>query len=477
MDILEVHKKLCAKEISPVELTEQCLSAAKQSSHNSFISLLEDLAVQTAREAESRIFKQGPKTYLDGIPFSLKDLFLTEGIRTTGGSMILYNYVPAYDGYVSEQLRKAGGVLVGKASCDEFGMGSTNENTCFGSVSHPLDSQFVSGGSSGGSAVNIADGSSFYSIGTDTGGSSRLPANFCGLTALKPTYGRISRYGQIAYASSLDQAAPIARTVSDMACVMKYLTEYDSRDSTNCSLGSLDVVEELVNTREKNLVGKKIGMSGKLIEQCDPQVRASLEKSLQLFREAGATIVELSDFQYLEYSISTYYIIATSEASSNLSQYDGIHYGFRDFHAQDLEQVYKGSRSKGFGPEVKRRILLGTYSLSAGYFDAYYKKACQVRRLIKEEWEEKLRLCDAIFFPVCISTAFPKGQVNKDSIVKMYESDLFTVSVNLAGLPSLALPCGRGENNLPTGFQLIGKPFEEKELLKIGRSFELAYGL
>ena len=471
MDILAAHRQLKEGKISPVELTGQCLQQIKVSSNNSFISILEDLALEAAKEAENRIHKEGPKTYLDGIPFSLKDLFITKGIRTTAGSMMLYNYIPPYDGYVSEKLKLAGGVLVGKVGCDEFGMGSTNENTPFGPVLNPVDPKFVAGGSSGGSAASVAEGSCFYSMGTDTGGSVRLPANFCGLVGLKPTYGRISRYGQIAYASSLDQTSPIARSVSDMACILRQLTEHDCRDSTNIPLGEMNVVEEVANTKPEYLVGKKIGINYSLIEACDPQVKKSLDQAINQLQLAGVELVDI-DLAHLKYAVSTYYIVATSEASSNLARYDGIHYGLRAGSEGNLEQSYKNSRSRGFGAEVKRRILLGTYSLSSGYFDAYYKKACKVRRLIYCDFRQAFNACDAVLLPVGSSTASPLGDAIKDP-VKMYMNDLYTIPVNLAGFPGLAIPFGKGENSLPTGFQLVGKAFSEQHLLQMGRAFEL----
>ena len=470
MDIWGAHQKLKTGEISPVDLTRQCLERAQTSTNNSFISIVEDLALEQAQTAEKRIHKSGPKSFLDGIPFSLKDLFITKGIRTTAGSMILYNYIPPYDGYVAEKLQSAGGVLVGKVGCDEFGMGSTNENTPFGSVANPLNSQFVVGGSSGGSAASVVEGSGLYSIGTDTGGSIRLPANFCGLVGLKPTYGRISRYGQIAYASSLDQAAPLAQSVSDMACILENLTEHDYRDSTNAPLGKMQLVEDIMQTKLEYLKGKKIGICYDFIEACNPQVKSSLQRAIEQFEAAGVEFVEV-DLEYLKHAVSAYYIVATSEASSNLARYDGILYGLRVSSKGDLHQTYKNSRSQGFNDEVKRRILLGTYSLSSGYVDAYYKKACKVRRLIYNDFQQAFQNCDAIFSPVCASTALPVGQALKDP-VKMYMNDLYTVPVNLAGLPGLALPFGSGENDLPTGFQLIGKSFGEKKILQIGRAFE-----
>ena len=473
MDILTAHKKLKSKEISPLDIIRECLHKAKSSHHNSFISLLEDFSLKAAQNVQAKIQKEGPQSYLAGIPFSLKDLFITKNIRTTAGSMMLYNYIPPYDGYVSERLKEAGGVLMGKVGCDEFGMGATNENTPFGPVSNPIDPKFVAGGSSGGSAASVAEGSSFYSIGTDTGGSTRIPANFCGLVALRPSYGRISRYGQIAHASSLDQASPIGKSVNDMSCILEALTEYDNRDSTNAPSCKINVVEDVSQTQVEYLKGKKIGVNYELIEGCNPLVKASLKKAMKHFEEAGAEFIEV-DLKHLKYSLSSYYIISSSEASSNLARFDGIHCGVRDFSKEGLEQTYRSSRSKGFGNEVKKRVLLGTYSLSSGYYDAYYKKACQVRKLIYNDFQEAFKICDVIFFPVSPYTAPLIGTAVHDP-VKIFQADAYTIPASLAGLPGLALPFGKGENNLPTGFQLIGKIFGEKDLLQTGRAFELIY--
>ena len=438
MDIFLAHQQLQAKALSPVELTQQCLQQAKSSPHNSFISLLEDLARETAQAAERRIYQHGPQGYLDGIPFNLKDLFISQAIRTTAGSLSLYNYIPPYQGYVSEKLQAAGGILLGKTGCDEFGMGSSNENTPFGPVLNPHNPQFVAGGSSGGSAASIAEGASLYSMGTDTGGSVRLPANFCGLVGLKPTYGRISRYGQIAYASSLDQAAPMGNSVSDMACILEALTEHDPRDSSNAPLGKMHLAQKVFTTPPEYLAGKKIGISDSLMQDCAPLVKKSLMQALQQFSQNGATLVEV-ELKHLKYSVSSYYIVATSEASSNLARFDGIHYGLRSCGAHDsqqtsLEATYRQSRSQGFGAEVKRRILLGTYALSAGHYDAYYKKACQVRRLISRDFQQAFACCDAIFSPVCATTAPRLGECVQNPI-KMYTNDLYTIPANLAGLP------------------------------------------
>jgi aspartyl-tRNA(Asn)/glutamyl-tRNA(Gln) amidotransferase subunit A len=473
-NIYKNHSDLKNKKISSLELTKECLKRAYESKNNTFISITEDASLVDAKIADEEIAKSGPKSTLHGIPYSLKDLFITKGIRTTAGSKILFNYVPPYDGYVSSSLKSAGGILIGKTSLDEFGMGSTNENSAFGIVKNPLNANKVPGGSSGGSAASVAEGSSFFSMGTDTGGSSRLPANFCGLVGFKPSYGRVSRYGQIAYASSLDQAAPMANTTLDIACVMEHITKKDYHDGTNVNLGAMKLVEELLSITESHLKGKKIGISQALIDGCAPDIKIELSKALDHLKKTGAELVEVS-LPNLKHCVAAYYIIATCEASTNLSRYDGIHFGLRKAHKGNLEDTYIESRSYGFGDEVKKRIILGTFSLSSGYYDAYYSKACKVRRLIYNDFMESFKKCDMIFSPVCASTAFDIG-VGPSDPVQMYMNDLYTIPANLAGLPAIALPFGKGADGMPTGFQLIGKQFGDAELLKVGHAFDVSTG-
>ncbi len=473
-NIYKLHHLLKNKKVSSTELTQHCLKNAFAAKNNSFISITEDLALIEAQNADQEIAKSGLKSTLHGIPYSLKDLFVTKGIRTTAGSKILFNYIPPYDGYVSKAFKNAGGVLIGKVGLDEFGMGSTNENSAFGAVLNPLNPSKVPGGSSGGSAASVAEGSSYFSMGTDTGGSSRLPANFCGLVGFKPSYGRVSRYGQIAYASSLDQAAPMANTTLDIACVMEQITEKDYHDGTNVNLGSMKLVEDLLNLSETYIKGKKIGLSKDLIEGCANDVKTELNKALEQLKKAGAEFVDVS-LPNLKHCVPAYYVIATCEASSNLSRYDGIHFGLRKSHKGNLEDTYIESRSYGFGDEVKKRIILGTFSLSSGYYDAYYTKACKVRRLIFNDFIESFKKCDMIFSPVCATTAFDLGVGPKDP-VQMYMNDLYTIPANLAGLPALALPFGKGLDGMPTGFQLIGKQFGDIDLLKFGHAFDILSG-
>lgn len=474
MHVYKAHLDLKNKKVSSLELTQDCLKKAKLAVNNTFITLTEDLAVIEAKNADLEISAGKIKSTLHGIPYTLKDLFITKGIRTTAGSKMLFNYVPPYDGYVASAFKNAGGVLVGKVGLDEFGMGSTNENSAFGFIKNPLNAQKVPGGSSGGSAASIAEESSFFSMGTDTGGSSRLPANFCGLVGYKPSYGRVSRYGQIAYASSLDQAAPMANTTLDIACVMEHITEKDYHDATNVDLGSMKLVEDLLNIDQKHIKGKKIGVFGELLDGCNEDVKQELIKALAHFKKLGAELIDVK-LSHLKYCVPVYYIIATSEAASNLLRYDGIHYGLRKAHNGNLEDTYIESRTYGFSEEVKKRIILGTFCLSSGYNDAFYSKACKVRRLIFNDFQEAFKQCDFVFSPVCASTAFDMG-ISSSEPVQMYMNDLYTIPANLAGLPALALPFGKGSDGMPTGFQLIGKQFADSDLIKFGHAFDISTG-
>ncbi len=459
--VYEIHKSLKEKKISSKEITKEHLKVALENKNNSFVSVLEELALNLADKADEKISKNDWTSPLQGIPYSLKDLFITKDIRTTAGSKILYNYVPPYDGATSKNLSNSGAVLIGKVGCDEFGMGSSNENTAFGEVAHPLHKDFLPGGSSGGSAVSVLENSSAFSVGTDTGGSVRLPANFCGLVGYKPTYGRVSRYGQIAYGSSLDQAAPFAHSPIDIAMIMDELTYNDPKDSTQAPIGAMNSYNKIQN--DKSSMDLVIGFDPEMIDACREDVKSNLKESIELLKKNGVKFKEVN-LPHLKYSIAVYYVIATSEASSNLARFDGIHYGFSNRQTKDLEETYKASRSEGFGDEVKRRILLGTFCLSSGYADEYYKNACKVRRLIYNDFQNVYKECDYFFSPVCATTAFKKDD-NFDPL-QMYMNDLYTIPVNLAGLPSMALPFGKSSmNNLPTGFQLIGNSFSDEKLI------------
>ncbi|MCB9094532.1 MAG: Asp-tRNA(Asn)/Glu-tRNA(Gln) amidotransferase subunit GatA [Halobacteriovoraceae bacterium] len=467
----EAHFALKNKEISSRELLDDCIKNLGQNENNAYISITKDLAYEQAKKCDEEIQKNGPSTFLTGIPYTLKDLFVTKGIRTTAGSKILYNYIPPFNGYVAKRLEEAQGVLVGKVSCDQFGMGSSNEHTPFGAVFHPTNKDYVPGGSSGGSAAAVLEKSCFYSIGTDTGGSVRLPSNFCGLVGFKPSYGRISRFGQIAYGSSLDQAAPLTNSVVDQAMIFKYLTQNDEKDSSQVPLGEVDCVDSLLNLKKIKKHNFTLGYSKEFLDNCRDDVKDQLYEAKKFLESIGVKFVEV-EFPHFKYSVAVYYIIATSEASSNLARFDGIHYGFSKKEQSNLESVYVKSRSEGFGDEVKRRIILGTFSLSSGYSDEYYNKACKVRRLIQQDFLNAFKKCDGIFSPVCATTAFQFSE--KMTPIQMYMNDLYTIPVNLAGLPSLAFPFGKSSlNGMPTGFQIIGKAFEEERLLQNSYWIEL----
>lgn len=456
----EAHEALKNKKISCVELAQACLEKTKGNPNNSYISILEDRALKQAKSCDEFLSKNDKPNALYGIPYSLKDLFITKDIRTTAGSKILYNYIPSYQGNVAGILEQAGGVLTGKVGCDEFGMGSCNDQTAFGAVLNPLNHDYVPGGSSGGSAASIVEGSCYYSIGTDTGGSVRLPANFCGLYGFKPSYGRISRYGQIAYASSLDQAAPFGKTPKDLMHIINALTENDNRDSTQVPLGRLNIIAN----DKFSLKGKKIGFVPELIENCREDVRENLKDALESLKKMGAELHEVS-LPHSKYAVAVYYLIATSEASSNLSRFDGIHYGLRKKGDNGLIDIYKESRAEGFGEEVKRRILLGTFSLSSGYSDEYFLKATKVRRLIYEDFQKVFSTCDLFILPTCATTALRKDE--KLTPLQMYMNDLYTIPVSLSGLPSIAIPWKKSkENNMPTGFQLVGNSFCDEDVLQ-----------
>lgn len=475
-DIFQLHKNLIQKKISSLDITKEALKHLKAANNNAYITVTEDLALDQASQADKLIAEKHTHSYLHGIPYSLKDLFITENIRTTAGSRYLLNYVPPYQGHVAHCLKKSHAVLMGKVGCDEFGMGSTNKNTPFSIVDNPVDAKYSAAGSSGGSAASVGTGSCSFSIGTDTGGSIRLPANFCGLVGFKPSYGRVSRYGQIAYASSLDQASPIAKSVLDIACIMEEITQDDPKDSSAVPLGKMKIVEELDKLDAGWIKGKKIGVDYTFIEQCNPKVKNALLDALKKWKSLGGEIVEIS-MPHLKHSVAVYYLIATSEASANLARYDGLHFGYQtQLNHPTLEETYTHSRSEGLGAEVKKRIMLGTFALSSGFSDQFFIKAAKVRRLIVNDYKNAFNKCDVFFSPVCVSTAFAKESMNefeKDSL-KEYMNDLFTIPVNLAGLPALALPWGQGENNMPTGFQLIGKQFDDETLLRAGASWEKA---
>jgi aspartyl-tRNA(Asn)/glutamyl-tRNA(Gln) amidotransferase subunit A len=427
---------------------------------------------EQAREA-ARAFDAGDKplgdSSLAGIPLAIKDVICIQGAVTTCGSRILEGFVPPYDATVTERLREAGAIFLGKTNMDEFAMGSSTENSAFGPTCNPWDLQRVPGGSSGGSAAAVAAGCCAGSLGTDTGGSIRQPASFCGVVGLKPTYGRVSRYGLVAFASSLDQIGPITRDVEDAALLLQAIGGYDGRDSTSVDTPMPDY-RALMRTPIR---GMRLGIPREyFVAGMDPDVRRAVEEAVQVLRDLGASMVELS-LPHTEYGVAAYYVIAPAEASSNLARYDGVKYGFRAPAARDLLSLYCSSRSHGFGAEVKRRIMLGTYVLSAGYYDAYYKKASQVRSLIREDFLEAFKGCDALITPVSPVPAFKIGEKAADPL-QMYLSDVCTLPASLAGIPGISVPCGFSSTGLPIGLQILGPHFREDTILRVAHQFEQA---
>ena len=473
LTMAEALVKLDAGDLSSRELTQSCLDRIEQveSDIHSFITLDGEEALIQADQADMKR-KAGNTGKLLGIPLGLKDLLCTRNLRTTCGSKILANFIPPYDAAVVENIRKEGGVILGKLSMDEFAMGSTSETCFFGVPENPWKKGYVAGGSSGGSATSVASGECFATLGSDTGGSIRQPASLCGVVGLKPTYGRVSRYGLVAYASSLDQIGPFSRDVTDSALMMNVISGYDQRDSTSVNKEVPDYRQALV----EGVNGLKVGVPREYFgEGLDQEVRAIVENGIRILREQGAEIVEVS-LPHTEYCIAVYYLIAPAEASSNLARYDGVSYGYRDKEAKSLLEMYKESRSNGFGAEVKRRILIGTYALSSGYYDAYYKKASQVRTLILGDFHSAFKQCDVLISPVVPTPAWKKGE-NVDDPLSLYLSDILTVSANLAGIPGMSVPGGFNSEGLPVGIQLQGPHFREDILLRTAYNIEKSTGL
>ena len=458
----ELKELLEKKDISSYELVEETFKNISSSKTNSFITLNEEAALTKAKE-----FDQGEcKGDLAGLPIAQKDLFCTKNLRTTCGSRILENFIPPYNATVVENLSKAGSICVGKTNMDEFAMGSSNETSYFGTVKNPWDLERVPGGSSGGSAAAVAEGLVCAATGTDTGGSIRQPAALCGITGIKPTYGRASRWGMIAFASSLDQAGAFARNAEDCALLLNHICSHDEKDSTSLSNDKENYLENINN----DLKGKKIGIVKEFdISNLSKEVQDSFEQSKKIFESLGANFVEVS-MPNIKLSVPTYYVVAPAECSSNLSRFDGVKYGYRAENVNDLEDLYIKSRSEGFGDEVKRRILIGTYVLSAGFYDAYYKKAQQSRRMIKNDFVKAFSEVDVIMSPSSPSSAFKIGSKTEDPI-EMYLEDLFTISSNLAGVPAMSIPHGFSKN-LPIGLQLIGNYLEESEILNFAHQYQ-----
>ena len=432
---------------------------------NAFLEIDREGALRRAEEIE----KGGNVGALAGIPIAVKDNICVKGLQASCGSKILGDYHPPYNATIVERLTNAGAVVIGKTNCDEFAMGSSNENSAFGPVRNPWDTTRVSGGSSGGSAASVAAGIVPVALGSDTGGSVRQPASLCGVVGIKPTYGRNSRYGLVAFASSLDQIGVFAREVEDVARVLGVIAGRDPHDATSADVPVPDYTAELTG----DLQGARLGFPRALFgEGLDEEVKTSVEAVIDVYRELGAEIVDV-ELPHAGYAIAVYYIIATAEASSNLARYDGVRYGFRAEETPELRQMYRKTRQEGFGPEVKRRIMLGTYVLSAGYYDAYYRKAQQVRALIKEDFLEAFNRCDALITPTSPTPAFPIGEKVDDPLA-MYLNDIYTVTANLAGVPGISVPCGLSSERLPIGFQLLGPYWSEPVLLKLAHGYEQA---
>jgi len=469
LTIAEASAMLRKREISALELTRDCLEriAAVDPKLNAFITVSEKEATVQAQQADARLASGGDETpLLCGIPLGIKDIYATTGVRTTCASRILENFVPPFDATVIERLRSDGAVFIGKTNLDEFAMGSSTENSAFGPTLNPHDTGRVAGGSSGGSAAAVAAHECLGALGTDTGGSIREPASFCGVVGLKPTYSRVSRYGVIAYASSLDQVGPFAKSVRDAAIILRTLAGKDPRDST-CSARAVPDYERALTGDVKGL---RIGVPKEFfVEGMEPEVEKSVRAALKNYESLGATTAEIS-LPHTGYAIAAYYLVATAEASANLARYDGIRYGLR-VDAEDNIALNEITRAQGFGAEVKRRIMLGTFALSAGYYDAYYLKGQKVRTLIRNDFERAFQKCDLIVTPVAPTTAFKLGEKMNDPLT-MYLSDIFTISVNLAGLPGMSIPCGYDSKSLPIGLQLIGPPFSEETILRAGDAFE-----
>ena len=471
--VLTLHdagEKLRKHELSSQELTLAAFQRIRETDDkvHAYITLCRDAALAQAREADERLKQDGNAQPLLGIPIAVKDNFLTRGLRTTCASKILGDFMPPYDATVIKHIRDAGAVITGKTNLDEFAMGSSAENSAFFPTRNPWNMERVPGGSSGGSAAAVAADQCVAALGTDTGGSIRQPAAFCGVVGLKPTYGRVSRYGIIAFASSMDQVGPITKDVRDCALMLEAIAGHDPADSTSTDRS----VPRYSDALTGDVKGLRLGVPKEyFISGIAPEVEHAVRDAIRLLETNGAVVEEIS-LPHTEYAVAVYYIVATAEASSNLARYDGMRFGHRA-GAKDLLETYMLSREEGFGPEVKRRIMLGTYALSAGYYDAYYLKAQGVRALIKQDFDAAFQRCDAIITPTAPSTAFKIGEKIEDPL-QMYLSDIYTISVNLAGLPALSLPCGFDGDGMPIGLQIIGKHFDEATILRLAYAYEQA---
>lgn len=468
--IKELSEGLRKKEFSSVELTKLYLEEIKKKDDKieAFLTVTAEKALEMADKADKMI-AEGKGSRLTGIPMAVKDNICTKGIKTTCASKMLYNFVPPYEAHVTDRLFESGAVMLGKVNMDEFAMGSTTENSAFKTTKNPRNTAHVPGGSSGGSAAAVAAGECVYALGSDTGGSIRQPASFCGVVGMKPTYGSVSRYGLVAFASSLDQIGPLTRSVEDNAAVLTAISGHDERDTTSIKREYGDFTSDI----GESVKGMKIGIIKEFFgEGISDEVKTAVLDAAKKYESMGAELVELS-IPTLDYALPAYYVISSAEASSNLARFDGARYGYRSEKFDDITELYKNSRSEGFGAEVKRRIMLGTFALSSGYYDAYYKKALQVRTLIIRDFNKAFESCDFILSPVSPTTAYKIGEKTSDPL-EMYLGDIYTVPINIAGVPSLSMPCAVGKDNLPIGMQLIGPLFSENKLYKAGYAFEEA---
>ncbi len=464
LKLFELVEKIKKKEISSTEVTKAFIDRSQKSKKlNSYITENFENALQKAKQFDE---KPDFNKKLPGIPLAVKDLFCTKNIRTTAGSKILENFIPTYESTVTQNILNEGGIVIGKLNCDEFAMGSSNETSFFGNVQNPISENLVPGGSSGGSSSALAAKLTPATIGTDTGGSIRQPASFTGTVGLKPTYGSCSRFGIVAFASSLDQAGPMTQNVKDCALMLEVISSYDNKDSTSVDFKRGQYLKDL----NENIKGKKIGIPKQYrVDGMPKEIDELWKKGMKIIEDNGGEIIEIN-LPNTNYALPTYYIVAPAEASSNLARYDGVKYGFRS-KGENLIDMYEKTRSEGFGDEVKRRIMIGTYVLSSGYYDAYYLKAQKVRRLIKNDFDEAYKKVDAILTPSTPSSAFKIGEKTNDP-VSMYLNDIFTVPINLAGLPAISIPAGHDKSGYPLGLQVIGKAFDEQNILNIAYSIE-----
>lgn len=472
MPVTLLTEKIADKQLSSKEITEAYLENINKtdSEIGAYLTVTAESAIKTAEETDKKIAAGEKLGTLAGIPGGIKDNMCTKGVKTTCASKMLENFVPCYSSTAVEKLNEQGFVMLGKLNMDEFAMGSTNENSYFKPVKNPVNTERVPGGSSGGSAAAVAAKEAAFTLGSDTGGSIRQPAAFCGVVGMKPTYGTVSRYGLVAFASSLDQIGPLTKNVKDNALILNAIAGHDPKDATCIGGGRPDYTAEI----GKDVKGMTVGLPTEFFgDGVSADVKDAVLAAAKRYEKLGANIEEVK-LPSLKHALSAYYVISSAEASSNLARFDGIRYGYRSENAETLDDIYKNSRSEGFGPEVQRRIMLGTFALSSGYYDAYYKKALQVRTLVVRDYNKVFEKCDFILSPVAPTTAYKLGE-KTDNPLEMYMGDIYSVPINIAGVPSLSLPCGKDGDNMPIGMQLIGKPLGEATLYRAGYAFETDY--